>query len=437
MFSFTDSSDKRRLRSQAHNFDDHEDRLYSNNYFATLEVFNNRQNCLLEDGYYEVLLKHPRNSDTSEMTKTEIAESLKKNACWQSVGGGRRIEAFELSTHQPTISFRVQWSNDPEMTNRSSPITRQHKLNGSLNIREQKKPLVTNNNSNLATAKKIFYQFMYTDSTRQHTESGDNLNCPWCHIKCPAMYSLLKHLRLCHPRFLFTFTDNPKGAKIDVVINHCYDAYLEIGSVIDIHSNTGISKSRFGPTKKKPTTSLLVSGPTRPSYQMSEFFDRDVDNCRRLVDVVGHNRLYYHSATCRPVDEQEAEEDSEEENDPQWLRTKMHKMISDFSDVNEDEKKMMILWNLHMMPGKYTSDSSMVQACEDLIRKNINELIPLQRNFILHLSNMYDFGLLDAEKIRSIMKVFCELKKDYIKPPEPKRRRSCFSPSKFYSKNSQ
>jgi polycomb protein SUZ12 len=41
--------------------------------------------------------------------------------------------------------------------------------------------------------------------------------------------------------------------------------------------------------------------------------------------------------------------DSEGEHDPKWLQTKTMMMIDDFTDVNEGEKELMKMWNLHVM----------------------------------------------------------------------------------------
>ena len=56
------------------------------------------------------------------------------------------------------------------------------------------------------------------------------------------------------------------------------------------------------------------------------------DNQRPFID--GHNRLYYHSATCLPIYPDGYDVDSENENDPPWLRERTKMMIDDFTDVN-------------------------------------------------------------------------------------------------------
>ena len=43
---------------------------------------------------------------------------------------------------------------------------------------------------------------------------------------------------------------------------------------------------------------------------------------------------------------------SQGEHDHAWLRTKTRRMIHEFSDVNEGEKALMVMWNLHVMKYK-------------------------------------------------------------------------------------
>ena len=48
-------------------------------------------------------------------------------------------------------------------------------------------------------------QFLYNNNTRQQTEARDDLHCPWCTLNCRRLYSLLKHLKLSHSRFVFNY----------------------------------------------------------------------------------------------------------------------------------------------------------------------------------------------------------------------------------------
>lgn len=52
---------------------------------------------------------------------------------------------------------------------------------------------------------KIVYQFLYNNNSRQQTEASEDLHCPWCTLDCFTLYALLKHLKLCHARFTFSY----------------------------------------------------------------------------------------------------------------------------------------------------------------------------------------------------------------------------------------
>ena len=53
---------------------------------------------------------------------------------------------------------------------------------------------------------KVSFNFLYSNNTLQKTESRLDLSCPWCSLSCGRIYSLLKHMAMCHPRFHFTYT---------------------------------------------------------------------------------------------------------------------------------------------------------------------------------------------------------------------------------------
>lgn len=50
----------------------------------------------------------------------------------------------------------------------------------------------------------VRYHFLYNSSRRQQTEMRNDFHCPWCSLNCTQLPGLLRHLRLCHPRFNFT-----------------------------------------------------------------------------------------------------------------------------------------------------------------------------------------------------------------------------------------
>ncbi|XP_072538938.1 polycomb protein suz12-B [Salminus brasiliensis] len=196
-----------------------------------------------------------------------------------------------------------------------------------------------------------------------------------------------------------------KGARIDVSINECYDGSY-VGNPQDIHSQPGFAFSRNGPVKRTAVTHILVCRPKRTKPSLSEFLEsEDGEPEQQRTYVSGHNRLYFHSDSCMPLRPQEMEMDSEDERDPEWLREKTTTQIEEFTDVNEGEKEVMKLWNLHVMKNGFIADNQMNQAIM-LFVENCGPHIArrnLCRNFLLHLVSMHDFNLVTTATIDRAM----------------------------------
>ena len=60
--------------------------------------------------------------------------------------------------------------------------------------------------SSFSNGDKLVFNFLYNNNTQQQTESHGEMRCPWCHLYCEKLYSLLKHMSLNHPRFHYTYT---------------------------------------------------------------------------------------------------------------------------------------------------------------------------------------------------------------------------------------
>ncbi|XP_072501093.1 polycomb protein SUZ12 [Notamacropus eugenii] len=380
-------------------------------FVAQMTVFDKNRRLQLLDGEYEVAMQ--------EMEECPIS---KKRATWETILDGKRLPPFETFSQGPTLQFTLRWTGDTNDKS-TAPIAKPLATRNSESLPQENKPgsvkppqsiaVKESLSADLQTRKekdilneprqklRIFYQFLYNNNTRQQTEARDDLHCPWCTLNCRKLYSLLKHLKLCHSRFIFNYVYHPKGARIDVSINECYDGSYA-GNPQDIHRQPGFAFSRNGPVKRTPITHILVCRPKRTKASMSEFLeseDGEVEQQRTYSS--GHNRLYFHSDTCLPLRPQEMEVDSEDEKDPEWLREKTITQIEEFSDVNEGEKEVMKLWNLHVMKHGFIADNQMNHACmlfvenygQKIIKKN------LCRNFMLHLVSMHDFNLISIMSI--------------------------------------
>uniref|UniRef100_A0A8C6S8Z5 SUZ12 polycomb repressive complex 2 subunit n=1 Tax=Neogobius melanostomus TaxID=47308 RepID=A0A8C6S8Z5_9GOBI len=316
-----------------------------------------------------------------------------------------RLPPFENFSQGPTLQFTLRWTND--MTRIlvlrqvfSFPLTAlKDTVNSDLQLK--KEPVLSEPRQKL----RIFYQFQYNHNTRQQTEARDDLHCPWCTINCRKLYSLIKHLKLSHSRFIFNYVPHPKGARIEVSINDCYDGSYA-GNPQDVHNQPGFAFSRNGPVKRTAVTHLLVCRPRRLKPSLSEFLEsEDGERDQTRTYISGHNRLYFHSDCCLPLRAQEMDRDSEDEKDPDWLQEKTVKQIEEFTDVNEGEKEIMKLWNLHVMKNGFIADNQMNSACLVFADVHGPHIVAndLCRNFLLHLVSMHDFNLVTTGTIDTAM----------------------------------
>ncbi|XP_076121182.1 polycomb protein suz12-A-like isoform X2 [Alosa pseudoharengus] len=386
-------------------------------FVAQMTVFDKNRRLQLLDGEYEVSMQ--------EMEECPVG---KKRATWETISDQKWLPDLTFS-QGPTLQFTLRWTGDASSRS-TAPVA---------------KPLATRNSdcssgtaeSRLCSIKppqtaavkepvstdtvlrkeqivaesrqkpRIIYQFLYNNNTRQQTEARDDLHCPWCTLNCCKLYSLLKHLKLSHSRFIFNYVPHSKGARIDVSINECYDGSY-VGNPQDIHSQPGFAFSRNGPVKRTAVTHILVCRPRRVKPSLSEFLEpeegADVEQQQRTY-TSGHNRLYFHSDNCVPLRAQEMDEDSEDERDPYWLREKTVMQIDDFTDVNEGEKEVMKLWNLHVMKHGFIADNQMNHACMTFVEKYGGDIVEknLCRNFVLHLVSMHDFNLVSVVTIDKVM----------------------------------
>ncbi|KAM9314596.1 polycomb protein suz12-B isoform 2-T2 [Pholidichthys leucotaenia] len=391
-------------------------------YVAQMAVFDKNRRLQLLDGEYEVSMQGVEDSPVS-----------KKRATWETILDGKRLPPFETFSQGPTLQFTLRWTDDasgkstapvakPLATrNSDGPSHMETRTNNhrtavmmkesvSTDIQTRKEQVPCEPRQKL----RIFYQFLYNNNTRQQTEARGDLHCPWCTLNCRKLYSLLKHLKLSHSRFIFNYVPHPKGARIDVSINECYDGSY-VGNPQDIHSQPGFAFSRNGPVKRTAVTHILVSRPKRTKPSLSEFLEsEDGELEQQRTYVSGHNRLYFHSDSCMPLRPQEMDVDSEDERDPEWLREKTATQLDEFTDVNEGEKEVMKLWNLHIMKHGFIADNQMHQAImlfvencgAHIIRRN------LCRNFLLHLVSMHDFNLVNTATIDRAMDQLKQIQKE-------------------------
>ncbi|KAK6171410.1 hypothetical protein SNE40_019604 [Patella caerulea] len=388
-------------RKNGHNGHSEQDAIV---YCAELVIYDKNKRCLLTDGEYELLLR-----------EQGLKSMQKKNATWETVIDGKTMGPYEVFSNRPTLKFHLTWTATAQENGNHCYISTaqdefvsnnqlaSHILDTQISGTTKTSPIIKT--ASQTTPKKrirIFYQFLYNNNTQQQTEARDDLRCPWCSVNCMQLYGLLKHLRLCHARFDFMYVPHSKGARIDVSINERYDGSY-VGNPQDLHSHIGYAYSRNVPVRRTPVTHVIVYRPKRPEISLQEFIEAENDSHVNRQFVQGHNRLYFYQIINQPIRPHEIEFDSNAtEPVPVWLQQKTVNMIDEFTDVNEGEKELMKMWNLHIMRNQYIADCQIAQACSSFVEAHGKEIIDkkLCRNFTIHLVNMFDFSLIKPENVQ-------------------------------------
>ncbi|XP_030019905.2 polycomb protein Su(z)12 isoform X2 [Manduca sexta] len=460
----------KRLKSTDHLSDGKWTKLYG----SELIVYDKHNRCLLTNGEYDLVLHDAAPGGRSATIARSPHKALM--AQWETIPNENDLQTetnpFDVFKVRPLLKLKLSWSQEPTNGLVNRPKLYQQtsengmkKDSGSSKDRSSSQKCGTDKNSDKpktdagegeSRRQQIIYQFLYNNNSRQQTEACDDLHCPWCSLDCGTLYSLLKHLKLCHSRFNFTYFPIPGGARIDVSINELYDGSYT-GSPHDLIASqgtvggapaggsasgasgasgtsgasgaSGTGGARAGPARRTSLTHVLVCRPRArrrtPAHSLAEFLeldDADVADAQRPY-LTGHNRLYHHTITCLPVYPNELDIDSESETDPLWLQQKTMMMIDEFTDVNEGEKELMKMWNLHVMKYNYVGDCQIPLACQMFLQMRGKELLEknLYRNFILHMCSLHDFGLISPVALYQTVQMLNQMLADNAEAKEKMR----------------
>ncbi|CAG0914010.1 unnamed protein product [Notodromas monacha] len=398
-------------------------------FMADFTVYSFTGECQLPDGEYEFTLK-PLNDVVSTTGRTPAASGMKwipapQNSAFQKVEKELRSTALlQLSVAwtvakdapiQPfTVSETAFRRAHDSLVNPRAKLKSEEKLSAAAEKRKrlrQSLPSVVQMNF-VCEKKRILGSKVVT---------GSSLSCVFCTVHCRSLYALLKHMSLCHARLNFVYSALPgKGASIEVTVNYDYDGSFN-GNPAELSAVefSGALGCRREPRIRSTATWVMMSSRRsgcKPTASLSQFLApgsgrRNADggngnsgengsDCHRTF-VTGHRRLYYRTITCLPVPSAEHVGESDDETDPDWLKTKTHLMIDDFTDVNEGEKSLMKAWNLHVLKHYFAGDCHMDLAVSMFLNDKIDWIISsnLSKNFCCLLQNMCLFGLIKMSTV--------------------------------------
>ena len=352
------------------------------NNVVELRLFSNKSEyCLLKKGKYEIYFSLPENEDS---VGTDTPKFIRYSLC-----------------------FNLYWTHNApttrNLTDYSTPLKRAIHKHLKLNSKPAPSRLFTEGQTNTPT----IYNFIYESNTYQQTQQNSRFECPLCSIICPRDFSLLQHLNSTHPRLDFKYIPSDNLTVVDVRVNNEYDGSFS-GDPKELGRH-GVALWRYGPIRRKPYNSIIHLSPCGVGRKedIAKFIASYDNDCQQLL---GMDRVFFHSRTCHPILPSEINSDSEDDN-TEWLLSQTKKLINDFTDVNRQEKEIMKLWNIHMIQFKVVGDCHMAEACiafANTHAKIIREK-SLTNNFLAHLVQLCDQGLITLDQIQDSLSIINEL----------------------------
>jgi polycomb protein SUZ12 len=266
----------------------------SKSYHAELPVFDKHGRNLLVNGLYQVTALERHAFRPSQML---CWENFPSEADQHIANWAEEVNRYYFSEEDsnpfltfdktPKITLYMEWTrskisgnnyisrpkfltdqhNNNNNNNSSKHSNKENSLNGSQILNNN--DALTNNGHNAVPSatnhKPFIFQFIVNSSTKQRTEERSDFICPWCSLNCVQIYSLMKHLKLCHARLLFQFVEDGSKARIDVYLNELYDGSYS-GAPHDIL--LGTQRRQTGPTRRNVMTNIMVFRPRRPSFKV-------------------------------------------------------------------------------------------------------------------------------------------------------------------------
>ncbi|VDO14883.1 unnamed protein product [Rodentolepis nana] len=185
--------------------------------------------------------------------------------------------------------------------------------------------------------------------------------------------------------------------------------------------------SRRSPLKRTPFTHLIywraienISSLTKKNKMLSMALAKETISALKedATKMVKHRRKFYHSSTLQQITAGDTY-DSEAEESAKWLRDQYQRRVQEITDVNKGEKELMQIWNAYILSVRprdiVVADCNIDQLLMGFVksygvRMNIQNL---RNSFILHLTNLYDYGILSPTSMHRFILAFDAAKPAY------------------------
>ncbi|KAL8192818.1 hypothetical protein R6Q57_027266 [Mikania cordata] len=308
----------------------------------------------------------------------------------------------------------------------------------------------------------VIFNFKYYNNMLHRSEVTEDYSCPFCLLKCASYKGLRSHLLASHDLFNYEFwvdedyqvvivsaktaasTSEIFGKMVDPREQSFYfchkplksrkserlnqnanqvgqlafdsnmpadlgyfrgvsermDCELYSPSAAGVSSVAGLtssgleftSQSVHGSRSIAPTTLLQFAKTRKLSIERSD------PRNQALLQI----RRFFHSHRAQPMapDYVFGEEDSEDEVDDDVADLEDRRMLDDFVDVTQNEKRMMHLWNSFIRKQRVLADAHIPWACEAFSTLHVEDLIQTSELlwcWSLFMVKLWNHGLLDAK----------------------------------------
>lgn len=290
----------------------------------------------------------------------------------------------------------------------------------------------------------VMFNYKYFNNQLSRTEVTEDFSCPFCLVKCASFKGLRFHLPSSHDLFLFEFwvTADHQVVNVSVKTNTWTPDIVADG--VDPKQQTFFCCSK-PLRRKKPKTLIQKARHVHPLVLNSDFpiaineHQSKVEDPEDVQSVPGSNlvppamlqfaktrklsaersdprnrallqkRQFFHSHRAQPMAMEQvlSDRDSEDEVDDDVADFEDKRMLDDFVDVTDDEKKMMRLWNSFVRKQRVLADGHIPWACEAFSNLHGQDLIqapPLLWCWRLFMIKLWNHGLLDARTMNNCNK---------------------------------
>ena len=126
-----------------------------------------------------------------------------------------------------------------------------------------------------------------------------------------------------------------------------------------------------------------------------------------IASLAIRGRTFFHSLSGTVVTDSELSYDSDNDIDSTFIVLENNAAIDEFVDIAFEEKEFFKMWNSFIRAFNVHGDIYMSHAVELFVRRFADAILAkgLRHNLLLHIMNVWDFGLVDKATLSKCMRL--------------------------------